>query len=98
MSIPCGVNVLTGKTVNMVGQPIDNCNDCRGCFSKSFAQDVGLIGDFRIKMIGEDVTLHWNCPSCKAEVKEDVLPINAIDLAQEIKKDPLCFSCRSKAI
>lgn len=97
MSIPCTLDIVRGKMANYSGQSIQNCSSCSGCTTKSYSQHAGVIDDFRVVMIGEDVTLRWSCPSCGLEVVEEVKPLFAIDIASEIQNDPLCYTCRCKA-
>lgn len=98
MSLPCKLNLATGKTVNFSGQDVADCADC-SCETKGFVLNSGLIGgdlNFRVTNTGGDFRLEWDCPGCGALTHEDCTPIDAIPLSETIKMDALCFLCRGK--
>ena len=97
--LPCRFNPLTGETVNIAGQPIEDCDDCGDCGTKSYEITSAIIvGDFnfRVTNIGVDFRLVWDCPVCGQETYDICTPIDAIPLSEEIRKDPLCFGCRTR--
>lgn len=96
MSLPCKIKIIPGPLENYSGQRVESCDDCGDCVTKGYIRNVGMVDSISIKMIGEDVSLHWSCPSCGHDVKEETTPIDAIPLAGEIKLDPLCHYCRNK--
>lgn len=85
------------RIIDCANQAIDSCADCETCFqTAAYKQEIGVIDDIQICMTGDRIYLTWTCPSCGQPVIEDVLPIDAIDLAEAIKADPLCYTCRCK--
>jgi len=97
--LPCRFNPLTGETVNISGQSIEDCNDCDGCGTKSYEiTSAILLGDynFRVTNIGGNFRLVWDCPKCGQVTSEDCTPLDAIPLSEEVRGDPLCFTCRSR--
>lgn len=90
--VPNGGGVLAKD-----GEWHENCATCR-----AFVCGAGLVGftdEVEVARVwGSDaIELRWPCPGCGCEVTQETTALASLAEAQEVKRDPLCYRCRSKA-
>ena len=101
--LACTTNVQSGRSFDFTGHEMPGCHECAGCDSLARNQDLGLVdgaatipGTIIMSHEGQ-AKLRWPCPGCGTQVYEDTVPISAIEHAQAIAEDALCFTCRQRA-
>ena len=98
----CRLNLRGQSAVTYAGERLTqhtSCADCReSCETHSATGLVPGALNIEIDARCSDPLLRWTCPGCGHPVSESTSLLTAQRDAVGIAADPLCFSCRKRAI
>ena len=79
------------------GEMHENCATCQARCGDGL---LGFTGGVEVARVwgSDEIELRWPCPGCGCEVTQETTALASFAEANEVKRDPLCYRCRSKTV